>query len=125
MLVLFGMRMPLEVARAGGLHASIFIAALSIIALRNMPAPRWDSALGNLAYPVFLLHIPCRAAMSGLLGRSDAWVDVLAIGATFILSYLVVALVERPLSQMRTKLRSPDVLEHAKLVAWRQVSWRA
>jgi hypothetical protein len=51
-----------------------------------MPAPRWDSALGDLAYPVFLLHIPCRAAMSGLLGRSDAWVDLLAIAATFVLS---------------------------------------
>jgi peptidoglycan/LPS O-acetylase OafA/YrhL len=122
MLVLFGLRMPLEVARAGGVHASIFIAALSIIALKNMPALRWDSALGNLAYPVFLLHIPCRAAMSGLLGRSDAWVDVLAIGATFIVSYLVVAFVERPLSLLRAKLRSPDALEHARLVAWRQVS---
>jgi len=125
MLVLLGLRMPLEVARAGGAHASILITALSIIALKNMPTPRWDSALGDLAYPVFLLHIPCRAAMSGLLGRSDAWVDVLAIAATFILSYFIVALVERPLSQMRTKLRSPRVLEHARLVAWRQVSRRA
>lgn len=122
MLVIAGSRMPLEVARAGGLHASIFIAALSIVALKNMPALRWDAALGNLAYPVFLLHIPCRAAMSGLLGRSDAWVDVLAIGATFILSYLVVALVERPISLMRAKLRSPDALEHARLLAWRHVS---
>ena len=78
MLVLFGLRMPLEVARAGGVHASIFIAALAIIALKNMPTLRWDAELGNLAYPVFLLHIPCRAAMSGLVGRSDAWVDVLA-----------------------------------------------
>lgn len=122
LLVLFGLRMPLEVARAGGVHASIFIAALSIIALKNVPPLRWDSALGNLAYPVFLLHIPCRAAMSGLLGRSDAWVDVLAIGATFVLSYLVVALVERPLSLIRAKLRSPDVLEHARVAAWRRVS---
>jgi peptidoglycan/LPS O-acetylase OafA/YrhL len=125
MLVIVGLRMPLELASAGGLHASIFITALSIVALKNMPTPRWDSALGDLAYPVFLLHIPCRAAMSGLLGRSDAWVDVLAIAATFILSYVVVAVVERPLSLMRAKLRSPDVLEYARLVAWRQVSRRA
>ena len=125
MLILFGLRMPLEVARAGGVHASIFIAALAIIALKNMPTLRWDAELGSLAYPVFLLHIPCRAAMSGLVGRSDAWVDVLAVAATFIVSYLIVAFVERPLSLMRTKVRSPNVLEHARLVAWRQVSWRA
>lgn len=122
MLVIIGLRMPLEVARAGGLHAAIFIAALSIIALKNMSPTRWDSALGDLAYPVFLLHIPSRAAMSGLLGRSDAWVDVLAIVATFALSYLVVALVERPLALMRAKLRSPNVLQYARLAAWRQVS---
>ncbi|HKP23234.1 MAG TPA: acyltransferase [Dongiaceae bacterium] len=112
MLVAVSLRMPLEVAHAGGLHASIFIAALSIIALKNMPAPRWDSALGDLAYPVFLLHIPCRAAMSGLLGRSDAWVDVLAVAATIILSYFIVAVVERPLSLIRTKLRSADAMEY-------------
>jgi peptidoglycan/LPS O-acetylase OafA/YrhL len=122
MVVVVGLRMPFEAAHAGGLHASIFIAALSIIALRNMPAPRWDAALGDLAYPVFLLHIPCRAAMSGLLGRSDAWVDVLAIAATFILSYLVVAVVERPLSLIRAKLRSADAMEYTRLVAWRPIS---
>lgn len=122
MLVVVGSTMPFEIARTGGVHASIIIAAAAIAALRTLPAPRWDSALGDLAYPVFLVHIPCRAAMSGLLGRSDAGVDVLAIAATFVLSYLVVALVERPLFLMRAKLRSPDALEHAKLVAWRPVS---
>lgn len=121
-LVVVGLRMPPQAAQAGGLHASIFIAALSIMALRNMPAPRWDSALGNLAYPVFLLHIPCRAAMAGLLGRSDAWVDVLAIGMTFVLSYLVVVLVERPVSQIRARLRSPEVTEHTRLIAYRPIS---
>jgi peptidoglycan/LPS O-acetylase OafA/YrhL len=119
MLVVVGLRMPLEVAQAGGLHASIIIAALSIVALKNMPTPKWDVALGDLAYPVFLLHIPCRAAMSGLLGRSDAWVDVLAIAATFVLSYLTVALVERPLSLIRAKLRSPDAIEQTRQLAWR------
>lgn len=122
LLVVVGLRMPLAAAQAGGLHASIVIAALSIAALKNLPAPRWDSALGELAYPVFLLHIPCRAAMSGLLDRSDAWVDVLAIAATFILSYFVVALVERPLSLIRTKLRSSDALESLKVAAWRPVA---
>jgi peptidoglycan/LPS O-acetylase OafA/YrhL len=121
-MLVVGLRMPLEVAQAGGLHASIFIAALSIVALKNMPALRWDSALGDLAYPVFLLHIPCRAAMSGLIGRSDAGVDVLALAATFILSYFVVAVVERPLSQLRAKLRSADVIDYMKLVAWRPIS---
>lgn len=125
MLVVVGLRMPLEAAHAGGLHTSIVLAALSIVALRNMPTVRWDSALGELAYPVFLLHIPCRAAISGLVGRSDAWVDVLAIVATFILSYLVVALVERPLSQIRTKLRSSDAMEYLRVFAWRPVSLQA
>jgi peptidoglycan/LPS O-acetylase OafA/YrhL len=105
-----GSMMPFEVARAGGLHASIVIAAIAIAALRNMPALRWDAALGDLAYPVFLLHIPCRAAMSGLLGRSDAWVDVLAIAATFGASCLLVGLVEQPLSLIRAKLRSSDAM---------------
>jgi len=121
-LVVVGLRMPLEIAHAGGLHASIVIAALSIVALKNLPTPRWDAALGELAYPVFLLHIPCRAAMAGLLGRSDAWVDVLAIGATFVLSYGVVALVERPLSLIRTRLRSSDVIEYMRLAVRRPIS---
>lgn len=121
-LVLVGLTMPLEVARAGGVHASIAMTAVTIAALRTVPAQRWDSMLGDLAYPVFLLHIPCRAAMTGLLGRSDTGVDVAALVATFALSYLVVILVERPLSQLRAKLRSTDALEQLRLVALRQVS---
>lgn len=112
-----GSIMPFEVAHAGGLHASIIVAAIAIAALRNLPALRWDAALGDLAYPVFLLHIPCRAAMSGLLGRSDAVVDVLAIAATFGVSCLVIGLVEQPLSLMRTRLRSSDMTARARRVS--------
>jgi peptidoglycan/LPS O-acetylase OafA/YrhL len=122
LLAVVGLRMPFEIASAGGLHASILVAALAIIALKNMSIPRWDAALGDLAYPVFLLHIPCRAAVSGLLGRSDAFADLLAIAATFGLSCLVVGVVERPLSLMRAKLRSPDVLGYARSMALRPVS---
>jgi peptidoglycan/LPS O-acetylase OafA/YrhL len=116
-LVFLGLTMPLEVARAGGVHASIVITAVAIAALKNVSTTRWDSSLGDLAYPVFLLHIPCRAAMAGLLGRSDAWVDVLSLGVTFILAYLIVALVERPISTFRAKLRSPDAIDQTRLAA--------
>jgi peptidoglycan/LPS O-acetylase OafA/YrhL len=122
LLAVVGLRMPFEIASAGGLHASILVAALAIVALKNMPIPRWDAALGDLAYPVFLLHIPCRAALSGLMGRSDASVDVLAIAATFGFACLVVGLVERPLSRMRARLRTAGGLGYASSMALRPVS---
>ena len=79
--------MSVEVAGAGGLHASIILTAVAIVGLKEMTTRRWDSVLGDLAYPVFLVHIPCRAAMSGLLGRTNIWVDVAAVGASIVLSY--------------------------------------
>jgi peptidoglycan/LPS O-acetylase OafA/YrhL len=119
-LIYLGLNMSVEVAGAGGLHASIILTAVAIVGLKEMTIRRWDSVLGDLAYPVFLVHIPCRAAMSGLLGRTNIWVDVAAVGATIVLSYLIVALVERPLSTIRNKLRSPGSIESGSLATW----WR-
>jgi peptidoglycan/LPS O-acetylase OafA/YrhL len=121
-LVGLGLTMPLEIAASGGMYVSLILTALAIVALKNVPPPRWDTMLGDLAYPVFLMHIPCRAAMYGLLGRANGWVDLIAIGVTFALSYLIVSYVERPVSQIRAKLRSADATGSKKLLAWRQAS---
>ncbi len=61
-----GSIMPFEIARAGGLHASIIIAAVVIAALRNMPTLRWDSEFR-------------RSGLSGLspahpLSRGAVWI---------------------------------------------------
>jgi peptidoglycan/LPS O-acetylase OafA/YrhL len=119
-LIFLGLKMSVSFAGAGGMHASIIVTAVAIAGLKDTATRRWDSALGALAYPVFLLHIPCRAAMLGLFGRSNIWVDLAAVAATIALSCLVVAVVERPLSRIRTKLRSPASIGISRIMAWRQ-----
>ena len=106
-LVCLGLKMPLEISAAGGLHFSILVTAAVIMGLKGLSAHRWDSVLGDLAYPVFLVHLPCRAAVHGLLDRSDIWADAAAIAATIAVSGLIFAFIERPLSRVRAKLRSP------------------
>jgi peptidoglycan/LPS O-acetylase OafA/YrhL len=119
-LIFLGLKMSVSFAGAGGMHLSIIVTAVAIAGLKDTAMRRWDSALGELAYPVFLMHIPCRAAMYGLVGRSNVWIDLAAIATTIALSCLMVALVERPLSLVRTKLRSPDSTVSRWIVAWRQ-----
>ena len=120
MLIFLGLKMSVSLAGAGGMHLSIIVTAVAIVGLKDTAMRRWDSALGDLAYPVFLMHIPCRAAMYGLLGRSDVWIDLAAIATTIALSCLIVAFVERPLSLIRAKLRSPESAVSRRNVAWRQ-----
>jgi peptidoglycan/LPS O-acetylase OafA/YrhL len=119
-LIFLGLKMSVSFAGAGGMHLSIIVTAVAIVGLKDTATRRWDSALGDLAYPVFLMHIPCRAAMYGLLGRSNVWIDLAAIATTIALSCLIVALVERPLSVIRAKLRSPESAASRWIMAWRQ-----
>lgn len=105
---------PIEAARS--LHLYLGLAALLylVAVLARLDAPtafrRVDQALGNLAYPVFLVHWLVGTVMAGLLDaeRSTAlfWASLPAILA---LGWLVHYAVERPLDALRGRLRRPPL----------------
>jgi peptidoglycan/LPS O-acetylase OafA/YrhL len=81
-------------------------AALYWMGLKVPPEPRWMRQVGDLAFPVFLIHYPVGAAISTALEMPPGWpLFFAALGPTLALSWLLVVAVERPVAQYRKQLR--------------------
>lgn len=68
--------------------------------------------LGELSYPVFLLHFAMLILVTGLLGGTGGqgpervlWHSLVAIPLVYILAMLVVRFVEQPVQRLRDKVR--------------------
>jgi peptidoglycan/LPS O-acetylase OafA/YrhL len=81
---------------------------------RPVPAPRpLDTWLGEISYPLFLVHGP---VIIGLQFALNAWpvelpfiADLaLLLAAPFAAAMVVVALVERPVMAWRRRIRMPE-----------------
>lgn len=105
--------MPVGFGRGAGLYLALAAALYAIVALKDRPEPEWGKRLGDLAYPVFLLHFPTAAAIAGIAGANPA----LAVVGTLLLSWGVVWWVERPLQRMRASLRAPATLARGRRAA--------
>jgi peptidoglycan/LPS O-acetylase OafA/YrhL len=102
-------------ARAG-FYLSLALAALAVASLRGVDprrAPSWlwraDRALGDLSYPVFLLHWTVAAGLVAA-GLGGAWprgpgLWWKAALATAALAWLLHRAVERPIEALRDRLR--------------------
>ena len=80
---------------------------------------RVSDYLGELSYPVFLLHFAMLIMVTGLLGGTGGqgpervlWHSLVAIPLVYILAMLVVRFVEQPVQRLRDKVRD---LTHGKV----------
>lgn len=48
-----------------GMGGAILLAAVALLCLKPFPAPRWAVRIGDLSYPLYLLHVPLYALMPG------------------------------------------------------------
>jgi peptidoglycan/LPS O-acetylase OafA/YrhL len=99
-----------------GFYLALVLAVLAVAALRGVDprrAPDWlraaDRALGDLAYPVFLLHWAAAVYLvaAGLAGAWPRGLDLWWKGAlvTTALAWLLHRAVERPIESLRDALR--------------------
>jgi peptidoglycan/LPS O-acetylase OafA/YrhL len=76
----------------------------------------WDKRLGDLSYPVYLLHWQCGFIASQLFGVEPrtAWVLLSSIPILLVVSYVVNILLSDPLEHLRTSVKKqlPDKGEH-------------
>jgi peptidoglycan/LPS O-acetylase OafA/YrhL len=64
-VTLLGLVMSPRVGAAGGLYLGLAVAAAAVIALRDVPETAFGRRCGELAYPVFLLHMPMDKIVRG------------------------------------------------------------
>lgn len=99
----------LLVPRGGGaiglLQLCVIGSLVVVAALARLRPNAYDSALGEFAYPVFLLNYPAGAIAIALTGSAGAFSDLLGVAITFALSGAVILLIERPVQALRAKLR--------------------
>ncbi len=98
--------------RWGGFYCSTMLAVASVYALRDQRVSgAWanlDRRLGDLAYPVFLAHIPVAYVIAALFpefsGNQERWF-LATVLATNAVAFAVHGLVEIPIDQLRKKIR--------------------
>ena len=90
-----------------GLYVSMLLSAWMVVSLYHQPSGRVDRMFGDMSYPLYLIHTTvaawfvCSCGFSRPLGFFFQ-----AFALALLLSWLVVILIDRPLS--RLKLRPPS-----------------
>lgn len=87
-----------------GLYASAVLSVWMVVSLHRQRSGKVDRLLGDLSYPVYLIHTTVAAWFLCLCGeiRTPAFF-LKAFALTLALSWLIVALIDRPLSRMKRK----------------------
>jgi peptidoglycan/LPS O-acetylase OafA/YrhL len=106
-LLLAGLIMPRELGRSGGIYVGLVIAAIAIAALMQARPSRFDTQLGDLAYPMFLLHYPAGALALALTGEKGIMTGALTALIALPFCWLSIVLVERPVQALRARIRPP------------------
>ena len=83
-------------------------------------SPAADKAIGDYSYPIYLFHQPFWILFSMLLAVDHrvAWnaatgaAAALAMAATILASWAVIAAVDRPVHRLREKIKAPAPLRH-------------
>jgi peptidoglycan/LPS O-acetylase OafA/YrhL len=103
---------PIEPARTALVGTCFFMALPFIFIFQRQR--RWDVAIGDLSYPIYLVHWPVAMVVLELLRRSGLWrassyppmlpfiVTVLALIAAVVLE----AVVGRPVNRLRAELKA-------------------
>lgn len=91
-----------------GLYSSIILSAWVIVSLDCDKSSSFDKILGDLSYPIYLMHTTVGAWLLGMFGynRSFMFFAVSFLG-TILVSYLMILFVDKPVS----KSKKPSVLK--------------
>jgi len=68
---------------------------------------RWDR-LGDLSYPIYLIHWPVQTAAWTIFGAASKWFAPMSLFATVAASRVLVFAVVRPLDRARQRRLSPQ-----------------
>lgn len=97
------------------LYLSLIVEADATDFLRAPWIARTCAYLGDLSYPLFLVHTPMRAAVQVASPHlSQASGGILAIALSVGASLLIVTFVERPVERLRQLVRMPDRTKPAR-----------
>ena len=100
---------------SGGFYVSLALAFLVLVALHDPPAvpsgvERIDRWLGDVAYPLFLVHYHVGAlvfaAVPGLKRGQPLLFLLVTVAASIAVSWLIHVGVERPIERLRRRIRS-------------------
>lgn len=72
----------------------------------TLPSSRMDRQLGDISYPLYLVHVPIILWVRATWGAGDL-VRILAVGAAIIGALALYALIDRPLETRRRKAFEP------------------
>lgn len=87
-----------------GLYVSLVLSVWMVVSLHRQRAGKVDRMLGDLSYPVYLIHTTVAAWFVCPCGFSRPFEFFLkAFALTLLLSWLIVVLVDRPLARLKWK----------------------
>lgn len=99
-----------------GLYVSLPLSSWVVISLFSLRTGRLDRWLGDLSYPVYLLHTTVAAWFWQSFGHKRTLTLLLVSSAiTFVLSALVVGCVERPMQRIKFRALRTPVLQPGRL----------
>ena len=104
-LALLSVTMSPEIGTAGGIYVGLALSAICVILLRDLPELPFGRRCGDLAYPVFLLHMPVDKVVRGLLGADGRETLLVTLPLTLALSWLLMSAIETPIARWRDRLR--------------------
>ncbi|WP_409475897.1 acyltransferase family protein [Stenotrophomonas sp. Y-13] len=88
-----------------GLYVSVLLSAWMVLSLHQQRGGRLDRMLGDLSYPIYLIHTTVAAWFVCACGFARPFMTFFlpAFAATVALSWLIVMLIDRPLSRLKRK----------------------
>ena len=84
-----------------GLYISMFLSAWVVVSLFQLKSSRIDKLLGDLSYPVYLLHTTVGMCIYFFFGKNSFLFFFAAFVLTVILSYGTVHFIEKPLLRFK------------------------
>jgi len=93
-----------------GLYVSVVLSAWLVISMYQQPSGRLDKMLGDLSYPIYLIHTTVAAWFLCMCGiNRDLRFFAVGFAATVAVSWAIVILIDRPLARLKWKPKAPRV----------------
>lgn len=88
-----------------GLYISVFLSAWVVISLYHIKSTKIDIILGDLSYPVYLLHTTVGACLLYLFGSNRSFeFFLISFILTIILSYVLLIIFDHPIQKLKKKV---------------------